>query len=224
MYILGNCLNVYLYFLLQLPGLENNKHYAVNLLVCPTRLQKLQIIKFSFKDWLFNIPISCWTRLGIPVIVFLLLSFLLLWSTDWEWTREQRALASLSNPTPANPGDTSHLKPPWLYLYTSQVDKWVLSRYSPLPVTLMGMMQEEMAWESAAVFWSDAGTFSLDQFVCLSRVEGALETEALTLWLPTTSPPSLSTVEVAWMRQTDRQTTTVRVRVLQCMLLITEDR
>jgi hypothetical protein len=48
-----------------------------------------------------DVPMSCWTLLGIPVMVFLLRSFLLRCSTDWEWTREQRALASLSKPTPA---------------------------------------------------------------------------------------------------------------------------
>lgn len=65
----------------------------------------------------------------------------------------------------------------------------------------MGMMQEEMAWESAVVFWSDGGTFSLDQLVCLSWVEGALGAEALALWPPRASPHSPSPVEVAWKKQ-----------------------
>lgn len=65
----------------------------------------------------------------------------------------------------------------------------------------MGMMQEDMVWESAVDFWSDGGRFSLDQFVCLSWVEGALGAEALALWLPRTSPPSPSPVEVAWKKQ-----------------------
>lgn len=52
------------------------------------------------------IPMSFCTLLGIPVIVFLLLSFLLLWRTDCECTKEQRALASLSNPTPAGATQT----------------------------------------------------------------------------------------------------------------------
>lgn len=63
------------------------------------------------------------------------------------------------------------------------------------------MMQEEMAWESAFVFWSDGGRFSLDQFVCLDWVEGALGAEALALWPPMTSPPSLSSAEVAWKKK-----------------------
>lgn len=58
----------------------------------------------------------------------------------------------------------------------------------------MGMMQEEMEWESAVIFWSDDESFSLDQFVFLSWVEGA---EGLDLWPPKTSTPSSSPVEVA---------------------------
>lgn len=42
-------------------------------------------------------------------MVFLLLSFLLLCSTDWECTREQRTLASLSNPTPVE-RDKVHMR------------------------------------------------------------------------------------------------------------------
>lgn len=61
----------------------------------------------------------------------------------------------------------------------------------------MGMMQEEMAWESASAFGSDVGSFSLDHVVCLSWVKEALGAEALDLWTPKTSSPSLSPVEVA---------------------------
>lgn len=78
---------------------------------------------------------------------------------------------------------------------------WVPFLLMILPVTLIGMMQEEMAWESAFVFWSDGGWFSLDQFVCLDWVEGALGAEALARWPPNTSPPSPSSVKVAWKKQ-----------------------
>lgn len=54
------------------------------------------------------IPKSCCTCLGTPATVLRLLSFLLLWSTDCEWTSEQRTLASLSKPTPAT--ETGHLR------------------------------------------------------------------------------------------------------------------
>lgn len=66
-------------------------------------------------------------------------------------------------------------------------------------------MQEEMVWESAFVFWSDGGWFSFDQFACLDWVEGALGAEALALWPPITSPPSLSSVEADWKKKTDRR-------------------
>lgn len=67
-----------------------------------------------------------------------------------------------------------------------------------LPVTLIGMMQEETEFESAFVLFSDGGSFSLDQFVCLAWDEGAFGdgAEAFALWPPVTSPTSLSSVEV----------------------------
>lgn len=55
-----------------------------------------------------DIPRSRCTCLGMPATVLRLLSFLLLWSRDCEWTSEQRTLASLSKPTPAT--ETAHLR------------------------------------------------------------------------------------------------------------------
>lgn len=43
----------------------------------------------------------------------------------------------------------------------------------------------------------------MDQLVCLSWVEGAMEAEALALWPPTTSPFSPSPVGTVWREQTD---------------------
>lgn len=61
------------------------------------------------------------------------------------------------------------------------------------------MIQEETEFESAFVLFSDGGSFSLDQFVCLAWLEVALGVgaEAFALWLPVTSPTSISSVEVA---------------------------
>lgn len=80
---------------------------------------------------------------------------------------------------------------------------FIFSFFFNLPVTLIGMIQEEIAWESPDDLWSDGGTFSFDQFVCLSWVEGALGAEAWALLLPKTSPPSPSPVEVACKKQAD---------------------
>lgn len=68
-----------------------------------------------------------------------------------------------------------------------------------LPVTLIGMIQEETEFESTFVLFSDGGSFSLDQFVCLVWDEEALGAgaEAFALWPPVTSTTSLSSVEVA---------------------------
>lgn len=68
-----------------------------------------------------------------------------------------------------------------------------------LPVTLIGMMQEETEFESAFVLFSDGGSFSLDQFACLAWDEVALGAgaEAFALWPPVISPTSISSVEVA---------------------------
>lgn len=59
------------------------------------------------------------------------------------------------------------------------------------------MMQEETAWESAFVFWSEGGRFSLDQFVGLGWAEEAFGAVALARGPPVTSLPSLSSAEVA---------------------------
>lgn len=68
-----------------------------------------------------------------------------------------------------------------------------------LPVTLIGIMQEETEFESAFALFSDGGSFSLGQFDCLDCDEGALGAgaEAFALWPPVTSPTSLSSVDVA---------------------------
>lgn len=68
-----------------------------------------------------------------------------------------------------------------------------------LPVTLIGMMQEETEFESTFVLFSDGGSFSLGQFVCLVWAEEALGAgaAAFALWPPVTSTTSLSSVEVA---------------------------
>lgn len=68
-----------------------------------------------------------------------------------------------------------------------------------LPVTLIGMMQEETELESTFVLFSDGGSFSLDQFVCLVWDEEApgAGAEAFALWPPVTSTTSFSSVEVA---------------------------
>lgn len=69
------------------------------------------------------------------------------------------------------------------------------------------MMQEETEFESTFVLFSDGGSFSLDQFVCLVWDEEALGAgaEVFALWPPVTSTASLSSVEVAWNMQKDKK-------------------